>query len=92
MGTLHPGPIGNNGSAGWLERIYRGYEWHDLRVEHPTRRMMATMLAGIAQFERDLLSERVKFGQAAAKARGKKLGRQKVNGQSQTGWHPRCWS
>lgn len=38
--------------------------------------MMATMLAGIAQFERDLLSERVKSGLAAAKARGKKLGRQ----------------
>ena len=38
--------------------------------------MMATMLAGIAQFERDLLSERVKSGMAAARARGKKLGRQ----------------
>ena len=39
-------------------------------------RMMATLLAGIAQFERDLLSERVKSGLAAARARGKKLGRQ----------------
>ena len=35
-----------------------------------------TMLAGIAQFERDLLSERVKSGLPAARARGKKLGRQ----------------
>ncbi len=35
------------------------------------------MLAGIAQFERDLMSERIKSGLAAAKARGKKLGRQK---------------
>ena len=34
------------------------------------------MMAGIAQFERDLLSERVKSGLAAARARGKKLGRQ----------------
>ena len=38
--------------------------------------MMATMLSGISQFERDLLSERVKSGLAAARARGKKLGRQ----------------
>lgn len=38
--------------------------------------MMATMLAGIAQFERDLLSERVKSGLAAARTGGKKLGRQ----------------
>ena len=37
---------------------------------------MATMLAGIAQFESDLLSERVKSGLAAARARGMKLGRQ----------------
>lgn len=37
---------------------------------------MATMLAGIAQFERDLLSQREETGLAAARARGKKLGRQ----------------
>ncbi|MFN5997998.1 MAG: recombinase family protein [Paracoccaceae bacterium] len=42
----------------------------------PHGRMTATLLAGIAQFERDLLSERVKSGLAAARARGKKLGRQ----------------
>jgi len=42
----------------------------------PHGRMMATLLAGIAEFERDLISERVKSGLAAAKARGKKLGRQ----------------
>lgn len=42
----------------------------------PHGRMMATILAGIAQFERDLISERVKSGLAAARARGKKLGRQ----------------
>jgi DNA invertase Pin-like site-specific DNA recombinase len=39
-------------------------------------RMMATMIAGLAEFERDLLSERVRSGLAAARARGKKLGRQ----------------
>jgi Resolvase, N terminal domain len=34
------------------------------------------MLAGIAEFERDLLRERVRSGLAAARARGKMLGRQ----------------
>ena len=41
----------------------------------PHGRMMATFLSGIAEFERDLISERVKSGLAAARARGKKLGR-----------------
>ncbi|SNS75942.1 MULTISPECIES: recombinase family protein [unclassified Azospirillum] len=40
-----------------------------------TGRMLATVLAGIAEFERDLLRERVRSGLAAAKARGKVLGR-----------------
>ncbi len=44
-------------------------------LDMPHGRMMATMLAGIAHFERDLISERVKSGLAAAKARRKKLDR-----------------
>lgn len=42
----------------------------------PHGRMLATFLSGIAEFERDLISERVKSGLAAAKARGRRLGRQ----------------
>jgi putative DNA-invertase from lambdoid prophage Rac len=42
----------------------------------PYGRMMATILAGIAEFERELIQERVRSGMAAAKARGKRLGRQ----------------
>jgi putative DNA-invertase from lambdoid prophage Rac len=42
----------------------------------PHGRMLATVLAGIAEFERELLRERVRSGMAAAKARGKRLGRQ----------------
>jgi DNA invertase Pin-like site-specific DNA recombinase len=40
-----------------------------------TGRMLATVLAGIAEFERDLLCERVRSGLAAARARGRVLGR-----------------
>ena len=45
-------------------------------LSSPHGRMLATFLSAIAEFERDLISERVKSGLAAAKARGKKLGRQ----------------
>ena len=38
--------------------------------------MLATMLAGIAEFDRELIQERIRSGIAAAKARGKRLGRQ----------------
>ncbi|HJU16760.1 MAG TPA: recombinase family protein [Stellaceae bacterium] len=42
----------------------------------PHGRMMATIIAGIADFERELLQDRIRSGIAAAKARGKRLGRQ----------------
>ena len=42
----------------------------------PHGRMIATVLAGIAEFERELIQERIRSGIAAAKARGKLLGRQ----------------
>ena len=42
----------------------------------PHGRMMATIIAGIAEFERELIQERIRSGIAAAKAGGKRLGRQ----------------
>jgi DNA invertase Pin-like site-specific DNA recombinase len=42
----------------------------------PHGRMMATILAGIADFERELIQERIRSGIAAARARGRRFGRQ----------------
>jgi hypothetical protein len=39
-------------------------------------KLMRTIMAGLAEFERDLIRDRVKFGLAAASARGVWLGRQ----------------
>ena len=38
---------------------------------------MATIMAAFSEFERDLIRERTKSGLAAARARGKELGRKK---------------
>ena len=65
-----------NQLAGWNVSVV-AMSGMTFELDSPHGRMMATMLAGIAQFERDLMSERIKSGLAAAKARGKKLGRQK---------------
>lgn len=45
-------------------------------LQSPQGKLFATLLAALAEFERDLIRERVKSGIAAAKARGVKIGRQ----------------
>ena len=50
----------------------------NLDSETPTGKMMITMIAAIATFERDILLERQKEGIAIAKANGKYAGRKKV--------------
>lgn len=45
-------------------------------VEDPSGRFMATILAGMAELERDMISERTKVGLDGPRARGVRLGRE----------------
>lgn len=47
---------------------------YDLSTAHG--RMIASVFASLSEFERDLIQERIKSGIAAAKANGKRIGRQ----------------
>lgn len=49
----------------------------DLDLRTASGKMMVTLLAGFAEFERDLASERIRSGLARAKNAGKSLGRPK---------------
>ena len=44
----------------------------------PAGKLTFTVLAAIAEFEREIIRERVKAGMAAAKARGKHVGRKRI--------------
>ncbi|MEG4459172.1 recombinase family protein [Microcoleus sp. N9_A1] len=50
-----------------------------LDLNTPQGKLMAAVLAAIAEFERDLIRERVKSGIAAARAKGRKFGRPRVS-------------
>lgn len=47
----------------------------DLTSEDPMTKLFVTMLAGVLEFQRDMISENTKDGLAAARAEGKTLGR-----------------
>ena len=47
----------------------------DFDLSTPQGKMMASVMAALAEFERDLLSERIRSGLAAAKAKGRQIGR-----------------
>jgi DNA invertase Pin-like site-specific DNA recombinase len=47
-------------------------------------------MAALAEFERDLLRERVRSGIAAARKRGVVFGRRPVSASKQTVMHPKC--
>jgi DNA invertase Pin-like site-specific DNA recombinase len=50
---------------------------------------MTTIIAGIADFERELLQDRIRSGIVTAKARGKRLGRQPDSGRNPTASPPK---
>jgi len=49
----------------------------DTDASNPSSRLMLTILAGIAEFEREMIRERTLAGLRAARARGKVLGRRR---------------
>ena len=50
----------------------------DINTATPAGRLLFNVLGSIAEFERDLIRERVSAGMAAARARGQRLGRPTV--------------
>lgn len=51
--------------------------WLDTTKDNPYNNFLLTVMSGLSQLERDLISSRVKEGLAAAKARGRNGGRPK---------------
>ena len=60
-----------------MGRVSDSADRPDVRSVHPQARLVASLMASLAEFEHELLRERVKSGIAAAKARGQRFGRQK---------------
>jgi DNA invertase Pin-like site-specific DNA recombinase len=47
----------------------------DISTNSPTGKLLLSVLAGVAEFERELIRDRTKAGLARAKAKGRRLGR-----------------
>ena len=52
---------------------------------------LATILAGIAAFERELIQERIRSGMAAAEARGQRFSAASSASDRRTAWRRECW-
>ena len=50
----------------------------NLDLSTPSGRLMFNIIGSMAEFERDLISERVRAGMANAKAKGRRLGRRRA--------------
>ena len=57
----------------------------------PHGRMMATVLAGIAEFERELIQERIRSGIAAAKRAASNWAANLGSDQNPTDWRRKSW-
>ena len=76
MGAQHPRSNSNATGATELDVSLVVQTGLQFDLTTPQGRLIAQLMAALAEFERDLVSERVRSGLAAAKARGKVLGRQ----------------
>lgn len=64
--------------ATWGVRFISTSQSIDTDQANPTSKLMMHILAAVAEFEREMIRERVKAGMQAAKARGVKVGRRCV--------------
>lgn len=62
----------------WGIRFMATSQAIDTDQSNPTSQLLLHILAAVAEFEREMIKERVRAGMAAAKHRGKKLGRRKL--------------
>lgn len=76
MGTVNSRPFSDNARLARLGVSIIASSGMQMDLSTPSGKLMATVLSGVAEFERELIQERVRSGIAAAKARGKKMGRQ----------------